>query len=128
MTFLMILLCLSGQPDYEENNTFSPGFRLGPCFMASFPSMQNEKDFADMNTEAGLDFELGSVAWGGSIELLGDISERFRIRGSIGVSRLHGAYEEDYNPLGYLLLGIITGGIGFLFCTTDDVIAHIPHP
>lgn len=122
MTVLMIILCITGQPSQNPDNSFSPGFRLGPCFTASFPSMQNEKDFAEMNNEAGLAFELGSVAWGGSLELLADMSERFRIRGSVSVSRLNGSYEENYNPLGYLLLGICTGGIGFLLCPTDDVI------
>ena len=122
MTFLMVLLCLTGQPDFEENDTFSPGFRLGPCFMASFPSMQNEKDFAEINTEAGLDFELGSVAWGGSIELLVDVSEHFKVRGSAGVSRLNGAYKDDYDPMSYILIGIFTGGLGFLFGSTEDVI------
>jgi hypothetical protein len=84
--------------------------------------MQNEKDFADMNTAAGLDFELGSVAWGGSIEMLGDISEKFRIRTSVGISRLHGAYEDEYDPMSHILLGIFTGGLGFLFGDTEDVV------
>ena len=119
MTFLMILLCLTGQPDLEENSTFSPGFRFGPCFTASFPSMQNEKDFAEMNTEAGLDFELSTVAWGGSIEVLVDASERIKVRGSLGVSRVNGAHKDEYDPTSYILVGILTGGFGFLFGLTS---------
>ncbi|NOQ22106.1 MAG: hypothetical protein GQ565_05585 [Candidatus Aegiribacteria sp.] len=122
MTLLMLLLCTVGQPSVGGNNSFSPGFRLGTCFQASFPSMQDEKDFADMNTAAGLDFELGSVAWGGSIELLADVSEKFRIRGSVGISRLHGAYEDEYDPMQYILVGLLTGGLGFLLGETEDVV------
>lgn len=122
MTLMMLLLCTVGQPLDNVDNSFSPGFRIGPSFIASFPSMQDEKDFADMNTAAGLDFELGSVAWGGSIEMLGDISEKFRFRGSMGISRLHGAYEDEYDPLSYILVGIFTGGLGFLFGETEDVV------
>lgn len=122
MTMLMLLLCTIGQPADGGNDSFSSGFRIGTSFIASFPSMQNEKDFADMNTAAGLDFELGSVAWGGSIEMLGDISEKFRIRASVGISRLHGAYEDEYDPMSYILVGICTGGLGFLFGDTEDVI------
>ncbi|MCD4775497.1 MAG: hypothetical protein K8S15_05525 [Candidatus Aegiribacteria sp.] len=122
MTLLMLLLCTVGQPSDNVDNSFSPGFRIGPSFIASFPSMQDEKDFADMNTAAGLDFELGSVAWGGSIEILGDISEKFRFRGSMGISRLHGAYEDEYDPMSYILVGIFTGGLGFLFGETEDVV------
>lgn len=122
MTLIMLLLCTVGQPSDDGNDSFSPGFRIGPSFIASFPSMQNEKDFADMNTAAGLDFELGSVAWGGSIEMLGDISEKFRIRTSVGISRLHGAYEDEYDPMSYILVGIFTGGLGFLLGETEDVI------
>ncbi len=122
MTLLMLLLCTIGQPSGGGNDSFSPGFRIGFTFMASFPSMQSEKDFADMNTAAGLDFELGSIAWGGSVELLGDVSEKFRVRGSVGISRLHGAYEDEYDPISYILVGIFTGGLGFLFSETEDVV------
>ncbi len=122
MTLLMLLLCLIGQPSDGGNDSFTPGFRIGPSFIASFPAMQNEKDFAEMNTAAGLDFELGSVAWGGSIELLGDISEKFRFRASVGISRLHGAYEDEYDPTTYIIAGIFTGGLVFLFGESTDVI------
>lgn len=122
MTILILLLCTIGQPSDSGDESFSPGFRIGPSFIASFPSMQDEKDFADMNTAAGLDFELGSVAWGGSIEVLADASEKFRFRGSVGISRLHGAYEDEYDPMSYILVGIFTGGLGFLFGETEDVV------
>ena len=124
MIALMLLLCALGQPEIqeEEHDTFSPGFRFGPCFIASFPSMQDEKDFAGMNSEAGLELDLGTVAWGGSIEFLGDIGRKVRVRGSVGVLRLHGAYEDEYDPLSYILLGICTGGIGFLFGPEEEVV------
>jgi len=73
MSLLMMFLCAIGQPSEGGSGSFTPGFRIGPSFIVSFPLMQDEKDFADMNTAAGLEFELSSVAWGGSIELLGDI-------------------------------------------------------
>jgi hypothetical protein len=117
----MLLLCVFAQSD-PHGSSFSPSVRIGPSFIASFPSMQNEKDFAEMNTAAGLDFDLGSVAWGGSIELLADVSEKLRIRGGVGISRLHGAYEEDYDPLRYILVGMFTFGLGFLLPDNEDVI------
>jgi len=98
------------------------GVRIGPTFSGSFPNMQDEKDFEEITTAAGLDFQLGSIAWGGSFEVLADAGSNFRIRGSVGVSRLHGAYEEDYDPLTYIVVGIFTGGLGFLFGESDDVI------
>jgi len=110
MTFLMILLCTIGQPSVGSDS-FSPGFRIGASFMATFPSMQNEKDFADMNIAAGLDFELGSIAWGGSVEALGDLSEKFRIRGSLGGTNLTGAYKEGYNALQNMFLVLFTLGL-----------------
>ena len=122
MTLLMLLLCAVGQLPGSGSGSFSPGFRIGPSFIASFPSMQNEKDFADMNTMAGLDFELGGIAWGGSIELLGDISEKFKFRAGVGITRLNGAYEDEYDPTTYILAGIFTGGLVFLFGETTDVI------
>jgi len=122
MSLLMMFLCAIGQPSEGGSGSFTPGFRIGPSFIVSFPLMQDEKDFADMNTAAGLEFELSSVAWGGSIELLGDISEKFRFRAAVGVSRLHGAYEDEYAPMNYILVGILTGGLGFFFGETEDVI------
>jgi len=121
MSLLMMFLCAIGQPSEGGSGSFTPGFRIGPSFIVSFPLMQDEKDFADMNTAAGLEFELSSVAWGGSIELLGDISEKFRFRAAVGVSRLHGAYEDEYAPMNYILVGILTGGLGFFFGETEDV-------
>lgn len=123
MAVLMILLCMTGQPSHGEVNSSSPGFRFGSCFIISCPSMQNEKDFAEMNNEAGGAFELGSVAFGGSIELLADMGDRFRIRGSFVVSRLTGAYEEEFNPAIYGVLGVFTCGWGLLFYNpSEDVI------
>ncbi len=120
MTALMLAVCLITQiPDAGDSHSV----RLGISFMASFPSMDDEKDFADMTSDAGLDFQLGSTAWGGSLDLLADIGERFRIRGSVGISRLHGAYKDNYDPLSYILIGMITGGFGFLFPQTEDVVA-----
>lgn len=100
----------------------SPSVRIGPSFTASWPSMQNEKDFADMNTAAGLDFQLGTTAWGGAVEVLGDVSDEFRLRGSVGLIRVQGSYSEEYDPLSYVLVGLFTGGLGFLFGQENDVI------
>ncbi len=111
MTLLMLLLCTIGQPSEGGTDSFSPGFRIGFTFMASFPSMQSEKDFADMNTAAGLNFELGSTAWGGSVEVLGDVSEKFRIRGSVGGTNFSGGYSEDYNAMQNIFLVLFTLGL-----------------
>ncbi len=121
MTLLILLLCTIGQPSGSGSDSFSPGFRIGFSFMTSFPSMQNEKDFADMNTAAGLDFELGSVAWGGSLELLGDLSEKFRIRGSVGGSNFSGGYSEGYNAMQNMFLILFTLGL-FSGSSEEDVI------
>ena len=121
MTLLMLLLCTIGQPSGGGNDSFSPGFRIGFSFMASFPSMQSEKDFAEMNTAAGLDFELGSTAWGGSVEVLGDVSEKFRIRGSVGGTNFSGGYSEGYNSMQNLFLVLFTLGL-FSGSGEEDVI------
>ncbi len=121
MTLLMLLLCMIGQPSGGDNDSFSPGFRIGFTFNASFPSMQSEKDFADMNTAAGLDFELGSTALGGSVEVLGDVSEKFRIRGSFGGTNFSGGYSEGYNAMQNLFMIIFTLGL-FSGGAEDDVI------
>jgi len=126
MTLIMLLLCTIGQPSGGGTDSFSPGFRIGGSFIASFPSMQSEKDFADMNTAAGLDFELGSVAWGGSVEVLGDISEKFRIRGSIGGSEFSGGYSEGYNAYQNIFLIMFTLGL-FSGSGEDDVIELNDH-
>ena len=121
MTLLILLLCTIGQPYDGGNDSFSPGFRIGFTFIGSFPSMQTEKDFADMNTAAGLDFELGSVSWGGSVEVLGDLSEKFRIRGSFGGTNFSGGYSEGYDAMQNLFLIIFTLGL-FSGGGEDDVI------
>ena len=98
-------------------------FRMGFAFDASFPAMAQEKDYAELLSEAGIDYSLGTVAWTGGVEVIGDVSEKVRLRGSVSVTRFTGAYEEDYNPLSYILLGICTGGIAFIFGSPDaDVI------
>ena len=121
MTLLMLLLCTIGQQPDGGNDSFSPGFRIGFTFIASFPSMQNEKDFADMNTAAGLDFELGTAAWGGCVEVLGDVSEKFRLRGSVGGTNFSGGYSEGYDPMQNLFLVLFTLGL-FSGGGEDDVI------
>ncbi len=126
MTLLMLLLCTVGQPSIGGNDSFSPGFRIGFSFMTYLPSMQNEKDFADMNTAAGLDFELGNIGWGGSIELLGDLSEKFRIRGSVGGSNISGGYVEGYNTLQNAILVFFTLGL-FSGSSEEDVIRLEDH-
>lgn len=122
MIALVLLLMTQGLPEGPMEDPFSPGIRLGPCFTASFPSMQDEKDFVELNGQAGLNLDIGSTAWGGSLEILGDLSSKLRLRGSVGVLRFHGAYEEDYDPLSYILIGIVTGGIGFLFGPEETVV------
>ena len=122
MTALLCIAILIAQPAPDSGGSPSPRIRIGPCFGLSWPSMQDEKDFAQFTNDAGVDFELGSVALTGSLELLADVNERFRIRGGLSVSNLHGAYEEDYNPFERLLIGMFTFGLGLLFDSQDDVI------
>lgn len=122
MTAILCIAMVIAQPTLDSGSSFSPGIRIGPCFGMSWPSMQDEKDFAQMNNDAGVDFELESIALTGSLELLADVGERFRIRGGLGVSNLHGAYEEDYNPFERIMIGMFTFGIGLLFDNQDDVI------
>jgi hypothetical protein len=99
-------------------------FRIGFAFDGSFPSMADEKDYADLLNEAGLSMELERMAWTGGIEALGDVSNRIRLRGAVTTSNYYGAYKENYDPLGYALVGIFTGGLAFLFGTpTNDVIS-----
>ncbi len=119
MKYVVILLCVLVQLAPAKD---SPSVRLGLSFIASFPSMDDEKDFAEMTNASGLDFDLGSTAWGGSVEVLGDLGDRFRIRGGVSVSRLHGAYTEGYDPLSYVLIGLFTAGLGFFLSQSEDVI------
>jgi len=99
-------------------------FRIGFTFDGGFPGMSDEKDFADLLTEGGLDFKLDNIAWTGGVEALGDISETIRLRGSVSVSRFNGTYEDNYDPGGYILIGILTGGLGFLLGSgNSDVVS-----
>jgi hypothetical protein len=99
-------------------------FRIGFAFDGSFPSMADEKNYADLLNEGGLSFELDRMAWTGGIEALGDISERIRLKGGLTGSNFYGTYKENYNPFSYALIGIFTGGLAFLFGTpTNDVIS-----
>lgn len=132
MTALILALSLLAQPAMPPDTlsiippatTYSgPTLRIGTFFLASYPAMSDEKDFAEMTNDAGLDFTLGSVAWGGGIEMLGDaIPGKLRFRGSVGISRIQGAYKDEYDPLTYIILGVCTGGLAFLFGDTHDVI------
>jgi len=97
-------------------------FRVGVIFDGSWPSMSDEKDYADLLTEGGLDFKLDGITWTGGLEALGDVSQKLRLRGAVTVSRFHGTYEDNYDPLGYALAGILTGGLLFLFSSGNDEI------
>ena len=119
MTILLLLLCTFGQMDVG-NVSNSPRFRLGISYTASMPSMQNEKDFADMTTDAGLSFKLGNLAQGVSFDLLGDISDRFRFRGGVSFLNLEGSYSEDFNVGQQIILAIIT--LGLLSHSSNEVI------
>ncbi|MEN8208931.1 MAG: hypothetical protein ABFR50_06745 [Candidatus Fermentibacteria bacterium] len=94
MTLLMILLCMTGQSAQGEDGCFYHEFRLGICLFTSIPAMQMEKDFADICSRAGVGYELDTFAWDWSIEFLRDLSERFRIRGSAGISSFNGSYKK----------------------------------
>jgi len=118
---MMVLACIMALLSAQGGS-----FRIGLTFDAGFPQMSAEKDYAELLNEGGLDFRLNDVAWTGGIEALGDVSEKVRLRGSISVSRFTGTYEEGYDPLAYILIGIFTGGLGFIFGpppSVDEVIA-----
>lgn len=115
MSFFILLLLTFGQVDTDYNR-----FRLGFSYTASIPSMQNEKDFAEMTVASGLDFELGTVAQGMTVDLLVDINEKFRFRGGVSDLNLEGIYSEDFNFGQQLLLGIFT--LGLLSNGSNDVI------
>lgn len=100
-------------------------FRIGFSFEGGFPSMADEKDYADLLAEGGLPLKLDGMSWAGGVEALGDVSERLRLRGAVSVQRFNGVYEENYNPGGYLLFGIITGGLGFLLGSPSDEIVAL---
>lgn len=102
----------------------SSSFRIGFTFDGSFPSMSDEKAYSDLLKEGGLDFKLDDLTWTGGMETIGDVSEKIRLRGSVSVSNFHGTYEENYDPMTYILLGIFTCGLTFLFGSpTNDVIS-----
>jgi len=100
-------------------------FRVGFTFDGSFPAMSDERDYSDLLNEGDLDFKLDDVTWTGGLEALGDVSEKLRLRGSVSVSNFHGTYEENYNPLGYMFLGIFTCGLAFLFGSPDDEVISL---
>lgn len=100
-------------------------FRIGFTFDGAFPGMADEKEYADLLAEGGLPLKLDDMAWAGGLEALGDVSDRLRLRGGFSVSRYNGVYEENYNPGGYILLGILTGGIAFLFGSPDDEVVTL---
>ncbi len=99
-------------------------FRIGFSFDAGWPAMGDEKDYAELLEEAGLDYRLDGTAWTGGIEALGDVSDKLRLRGGVSVSRFHGTYEDNFDPFGYTIAGILTGGLLFLFgAGGEDVVA-----
>jgi hypothetical protein len=100
-------------------------FRAGFTFDCGFASMSDEKAYADLLAEGGLPLKLDAVAWTGGVEALGDVSSSVRLRGAVTVSRFSGSYEENYNPGGYILFGIITGGLGFLFGSPRDEVVTL---
>lgn len=100
-------------------------FRIGFTFDGSFPSMNDEREYADLLEEGGLPMKLDDLSWTGGVEALGDLSSRVRLRGAVSVSRFNGSYEENYNPGGYILLGILTGGLGFLFGSPDHEVVSL---
>ena len=110
----MALLALTGS-----------SFRIGFTFDGGFPSMADEKDYADLLAEGGLPVKLDGMAWTGGLEALGDVSRNIRLRGAVSVSRFNGSYEENYDPGSYILIGILTGGLGFLFGDPKDEVVAI---
>lgn len=100
-------------------------FRIGFTFDGAFPGMADEKEYADLLAEGGLPMKLDDMAWAGGLEALGDVSDHLRLRGGFSVQRYNGVYEENYNPGGYILLGILTGGIAFLFGSPDDEVVTL---
>lgn len=100
----------------------STSFRIGFTFDGSWPAMGDEKDYADLLNEGGLDYNLDGMTWSGGLEALGDVSEKLRLRGGFTVSRFHGTYEDNLDPFGYMITGILTGGILFLFGSSSDVV------
>lgn len=99
-------------------------FRIGFTYDGSWPAMGDEKDYSDLMNEAGIDYNLDGMAWTGGVEALGDVSTKLRLRGAVTVSRYHGVYDEDYDPFGYIITGLITGGLLFLFGSGDeDIVA-----
>ncbi len=116
MTALTGILCLM--------TLQSTSFRIGFTFDGSWPSMGDEKDYADLLTEGDLDYNLDGMTWTGGIEALGDASDKLRLRGAVTVSRFRGTYEDTDDPFGYIIGGILTGGLLFLFNPDgDDVVA-----
>lgn len=102
----------------------SSSFRVGFTFDGSWPGMSDEKNYADLLNEGGVDFELESICWTGGVEGVGDISNKMRLRGAVSVSRYRGAFEDELDVFGETLLGIFTAGLTFIFgAGGNDVIA-----
>lgn len=102
----------------------STSFRIGFTFDGSWPSMGDEKEYADLLEEGELNYNLDGMTWTGGLEALGDVSNKLRLRGAVTVSRFRGTYEDTDDPFGYILGGILTGGLLFLFNPGgDDVVA-----
>ncbi len=100
-------------------------FRVGFTFDGSFPSMSDEKEYSDLLNEGGLELKLDGVTWTGGVEALGDVTEKIRLRGSVSVSNFHGTYEENYDPFGYAILGILTFGLAFMFGSPQDEVISL---
>jgi hypothetical protein len=101
----------------------SASFRAGFTFEGGWPSMADEKEYSDLLNEGDVDFQLDRMYWSGGLEGLVDASDKVRLRGTFTVSRYRGAFNDELDVFGNLLIGILTGGLVFLFGSDNDVIA-----
>jgi hypothetical protein len=101
---------------------FEPGFRISFGFGLDFPAMGDENAFADEMNAAEVPFDLDKVASSGTVDLLYDASERLKLRAGVGFGSFDGAYSEEYDEYGDVLLAIITLGLSSLLDTDEEVI------
>ncbi|MBN1434952.1 hypothetical protein JW921_09340 [Candidatus Fermentibacterales bacterium] len=123
---LPVVLLLTGQtfaglqldsrkPAASEEQEPPASFRLGMGMGVSFVDMADEEALEEEFMQAGVGYDLDYPAWGFDIEVLGNISDRFRGRLGLTMNTVSGAYQEASASWEYIWLGLFTGGLAFLF-------------
>ena len=82
-------------------------FKIGYSFGVGFPAMDDEKAYADVFLDSGIDYELGSASNRMGLEAITDISESLRFRGSVSMMSFKGDHTQTSTSWDYISIWTI---------------------